>query len=73
MESEKAINEDFNLSSPTPTTVLELAQVIWARIWPDKPFRYVSDKPYQYDVQKRIPDVTKARRLLGFEATSKSI
>ena len=70
MESDRAINEDFNFSYPKPTTVLELAQIIWQKICPEKPFRYVSDTPYTYDVQKRIPDVTKARQILGFEATT---
>ena len=68
IEDEKAINEDFNLSSPVSTTVLELAQLIWRKINGDKPFRYVSDPPYKYDVQKRIPSVEKAKRILGFEA-----
>jgi UDP-glucose 4-epimerase len=71
MESEKAINEDFNISTPVPTTILELAQVIWRKILGDEPFRYVCDKPYLYDVKKRIPSVEKAKRLLGFEATTK--
>ena len=30
----------------------------------------VSDTPYTYDVQKRIPSTEKARRVLGFEATT---
>ena len=29
---------------------------------------FISDTPYEYDVQKRVPDVAKARDLLGFEA-----
>ncbi len=33
-----------------------------------KPFRYVSDSPYEYDVQMRSPDVSKADRVLGFRA-----
>ena len=37
---------------------------------PDKSFQYISDKPFRYDVQKRIPDVTKAKEILGFEATT---
>ena len=66
--SEKAMNENFNLSSPVSTTVLELAQLIWQKINGDKPFQYVCDPPYKYDVQKRIPNVEKAKRILGFEA-----
>jgi nucleoside-diphosphate-sugar epimerase len=67
-ESEKAINEDFNISTPQATSVLELAQIIWNTIHPGKEFNYVCDDPFEYDVQKRIPDTTKAKELLGFEA-----
>jgi nucleoside-diphosphate-sugar epimerase len=71
MEHEAARNEDFNLSTAQSTTVLELAQLIWRKIkGPDVPFRYVSDDPFEHDVAKRVPDVTKARDLLGFEATT---
>jgi UDP-glucose 4-epimerase len=71
MESDKAINEDFNISIAKPTSVLELSQVIWRKINGDKPFQYVTDKPYPYDVQVRIPSVEKAKRVLGFEATTR--
>jgi nucleoside-diphosphate-sugar epimerase len=69
IEHPAAVNEDFNLSTPTSTTVLELAELIWRKVHGDwKPFRYASDKPFTYDVQRRVPSVEKARRLLGFEA-----
>ena len=68
MESEVAINQDFNLSTSVSATVLELAQLIWRKIKGDAPFRYVSDPPYPCDVAKRVPDVSRARDLLGFEA-----
>jgi len=68
IESEKAINEDFNLSTPVSTTVLELAKLIWQKINGDKQFRYVSDPPFKYDVQKRVPSVKKTKRVLAFEA-----
>jgi nucleoside-diphosphate-sugar epimerase len=72
MEHPAARNEDFNLSTAESTTVLELAELIWRRIkGPDVPFRYVSDEPFEYDVQKRVPDVTKAREVLGFRATTR--
>jgi UDP-glucose 4-epimerase len=50
--------------------VLELAELIWTRVRGDERFRYASDKPYKYDVQRRIPSVEKARRVLGFVATT---
>jgi UDP-glucose 4-epimerase len=68
IESEKAINNDFNISTSVSTNVLELAQQIWNKINPGKPFQFISDKPYEYDVQKRVPDVSKVRDILGFEA-----
>ena len=67
IESEKAINEDFNLSTSASTTVLELAALIWKKINGDNLFRYVSDPPFKYDVQRRVPDVNKAKKILGFE------
>jgi len=70
MEKKEALNEDFNLSTSRSTTVLELAQAIWEKIKPGTPFRYVSDPPFRYDVQKRVPATEKAARLLGYEATT---
>lgn len=67
----KVHNEDFNLSTATSTTVLELAEMIWIKCKPaGTPFRWDSDEPFKYDVQKRVPDVTKAAKVLGFEATT---
>ena len=71
MESPAAVNDDFNLSTAASTTVLELAEAIWHKIHTDgRPFRFVSDPPFEHDVQLRVPDVRKAREVLGFEATT---
>jgi UDP-glucose 4-epimerase len=71
MESPEAINNDFNLSTAASTTVLELAEAIWTKARGDgKPFAFVSDPPFEHDVQLRVPDVRKAREILGFEATT---
>ncbi|WP_410814300.1 NAD-dependent epimerase/dehydratase family protein [Micromonospora sp. 067-2] len=71
MEHPAARNEDFNLSTSESTSVLALAELIWHKIkGPDVPFRYVCDEPFRYDVQKRVPDVAKARDVLGFTATT---
>jgi len=68
VENEAAINEDFNISTPTATTVLELAALVWSMLRPNEEFRYTSDDPFEYDVQKRIPDTSKSKEVLGFEA-----
>jgi nucleoside-diphosphate-sugar epimerase len=71
LESDRAVNEDFNLSTARSTTVRELAEVIWRKVHgPDRPLHLVSDAPYEHDVQMRVPDVRKAREVLGFEATT---
>src|SRR5207344_3019170 len=71
IEHPDALNDDFNLSTAQSTTVLELAEVIWKKIkGDDVPFRYVSDDPFEHDVQKRVPATEKAKRVLGFEATT---
>lgn len=71
MESPAALNTDFNLSTAESTTVRDLAEKIWKKLkGPDVPFRYVSDEAYEYDVQKRVPSVEKAKNVLGFEATT---
>jgi UDP-glucose 4-epimerase len=71
MESEAARNEDFNLSTAASTTVRELAELIWRKVHgPDRPLALVSDPPFEHDVRMRVPDVRKAREMLGFEATT---
>jgi nucleoside-diphosphate-sugar epimerase len=71
MEHPDARNEDFNLSTSRSTTVLELAELIWRKIRGETtPFRHVSDEPFEHDVQRRVPATEKARRVLGFDATT---
>lgn len=69
MEYADSAQEDFNISTNESTTVLELAKAIWEKVHGTaKPFRYVADPAYPYDVQLRIPSTDKARRILGFSA-----
>jgi UDP-glucose 4-epimerase len=70
IEHPAAINEDFNLSTPHGHTVLQLAEAIWKMMKPGQPLRVVSDEPFKYDVQRRVPAVEKAARMLAFEATT---
>ena len=70
MESDKTLNDTFNLSTDASTSVLDLAQAIWSRVHGDKPLSIVNDDPFPYDVQRRVPDTQKSREVLGFEATT---
>jgi nucleoside-diphosphate-sugar epimerase len=69
IEHPAAKNNDFNISIATSTTVLQLAEAVWKKIHgTSKPFRYVSDPAFKYDVQMRVPAVEKSKNVLGYEA-----
>jgi len=71
VEHQDAVNEDFNLSTSERTTVRQLAEVIWRKIKGDgAPLHLVHDDPFEYDVQRRVPDTIKAKKILGFEAAT---
>ena len=67
IEHPSALNDDFNLSTATATSVIELAEIIWSKINQNKNFNYICDEPFTHDVQKRSPDVNKAKRILGWK------
>jgi UDP-glucose 4-epimerase len=51
--------------------VIQLADAIWRKIrGNDIPLRLAHDEAFEYDVQRRVPDVSKAKEVLGFEATT---
>jgi nucleoside-diphosphate-sugar epimerase len=70
MEHPDALNDDFNLSTPAGHSVTELAEVIWRKIKGDAPLTFAHDEAFEYDVQRRVPATDKAKRVLGFEATT---
>ena len=71
LEHPGALNEDFNISTAESTTVLELAGLIWSKIkGAGVPLRVVHDDPFTHDVQRRVPSTEKAKRILGYEATT---
>ena len=71
VESPEALNNDFNLSTPDGHSVTELAEIIWRKIkGPDVPLKLVHDPAFEHDVQKRVPQTEKAKRVLGFEAST---
>lgn len=67
----RALNNDFNISTPVGHTVLELGEAIWKKLLGDDvPFAVASDDPFEYDVQNRVPCVDKAKDILGIECST---
>jgi nucleoside-diphosphate-sugar epimerase len=68
LDSPRAVNEDFNLSSPEEITMRDLAERIFRLCHPGRPFETVSVPGFPSDIRRRVPDTSKARELLGFQA-----
>tara|TARA_Y100000310_G_scaffold344546_2_gene457898 strand:- start:468 stop:1424 length:957 start_codon:yes stop_codon:yes gene_type:complete len=64
-------NEIYNLGNPTPTKIVELAEYIWWKTYPNKEYTFTTrhKKTYDDDVRIRIPDCSKARNFLGWKPT----
>ena len=59
-------NEDFNIGDDTPMSIEALAREIWRLTGRSEPFRLAHTEPLAADIQRRIPDVSKAQRVLGW-------
>ena len=71
IERPQANNLVFNLGNTEEVTIEHLARLIWRLVRGDEPARiklipYATFGKYE-DVMRRIPDITRARELLGFE------
>lgn len=66
LESKVAINEDFNIGTDKETNILDLAEKIYRLCDRDKPFKYKLVESFPYDVKKRVPNVQKAKKILGW-------
>lgn len=71
-EKKEALGQAFNIGNNRELTIVELAQMIIKLIGSKSEIRYLEyEKVYgesYEDTRRRVPDVTKARDLLGFEA-----
>jgi nucleoside-diphosphate-sugar epimerase len=69
MSSPAGLNEDFNISASRELTVAEIARIVWEACGEDPDAFALEPMPtFAVDVQRRVPSVEKARRLLGWEA-----
>ncbi|MFC6890242.1 NAD-dependent epimerase/dehydratase family protein [Halorubrum trueperi] len=62
-----AANEEFNLGSSDGITMLDLAEKIWNYCNREENFAVDQQEEFDHDVQKRIPDSSKAAELLDWE------
>lgn len=69
LDNPNALNESFNLSTPIGHSVKELAFAIWKIINGSQPLEFFNEDPFDNDVLKRIPDISKAKSILNFEAS----
>lgn len=70
VEKSEANNQVFNLGNTREISIRDLAAMIWRMIRSDEPKLQLT--PYETfgkyeDVMRRVPDISKARALLGFE------
>jgi len=63
----EALNNDFNLGSTDGIEMRELAEKIWHRSDREQEIAFEMEDSFEHDVQKRIPDSSKAKELLDWE------
>lgn len=61
--TERRENDDFNVGTGAETTVKELAMWIWKLCGRKEPFAIKQTHGLKYDVQRRVPDVSKILQL----------
>jgi UDP-glucose 4-epimerase len=71
VEKDAANNMVFNLGNTREISIIDLARLIWRLVRGGTPAK-IKLIPYQSfgkyeDVMRRIPDITRARKILGFE------
>jgi nucleoside-diphosphate-sugar epimerase len=69
MRAEAGLNDDFNISTSEELTIAQIAEIIWEACGKDPAEFALEHLPsFAVDVVRRWPDVSKAKRLLDWEA-----
>jgi nucleoside-diphosphate-sugar epimerase len=63
----KGENQDFNIGSDKEITMLNLAQKIWQEMEIKKPFKAKFVKGFKFDIKRRVPDVSKVKKIINWE------
>lgn len=68
IESERAINQDFNIGSASEIKMINLARLLWKKCQMDKPFKVKFVSGFKYDIKRRVPSSAKARKVLSWKS-----
>ncbi len=62
-----AQNQDFNIGTDKEIKMIDLAQKIWQQMEMKKSFKVKFVTGFEFDIKRRVPNVQKARQLMGWE------
>jgi len=68
VESEAAKNNDFNIAHAREIKMIDLARMLWKFCGKKEKFKVKFVPSFKYDIIKRVPDISKIKRLIGWEA-----
>lgn len=60
-------NQDFNIGSDKEISMLDLAEKIWQIMKVAKPFKVKFVKGFEYDIKRRVPNVTKVKKIINWQ------
>lgn len=69
--SEKGKNEDFNIANDQEITITDLAKKLWKICGKKESFKIKNVSGFKYDIKKRVPDVTKVKKLINWQSKIK--
>ncbi len=64
----QSVNQDFNIGTEVEIKIIDLAQKIWTIMGVEKPFKVKYIRGFQYDIRRRVPDVSKIKKLINWGA-----
>jgi len=67
----KGKNADFNVGSDKEIKMKDLANKIWNLMGIKKPFKIKYIKGFKYDIKRRVPNVSKIKREIGWQPSVK--
>lgn len=63
----KGLNDDFNIGTDKEIQMIDLAKKIWEVMKIKKPFKVKYKEGFEYDIKRRVPDVSKTTGKIGWK------